>query len=325
MAIQNNTPTENQVEFRDVRRNSSNQIVSYTLEEDSGKQYGTHKVPAVTSLYEKDSYNRTIPQLSSELIVPLPDIPLEVISQTFVDEANIYVQGISIKGSDVEEVIPEDVFSGRYELTPNAASYRGKESPGYYDNTHFSGISYHNGGVRDATDNFILFPGFKEVLWDNAVFGPPLTNGGYRVTKELIESGRNLNLRTVIGFSINKGNSNVNANVRIIRKRIPSDPANVREVNNGTYAAAYPMIELSHDIPNADLVENDIYEVQTVVGSRDDGVHIMGDKCIFEVTAQLPEEEPIVWPNAGTSTLGDAPSGGNANDEASDDATSTGA
>lgn len=325
MAIQNNTPTENESLLRDVRRNSSNQIVSYTLEEDSGTDYGMHKVPAVTSLYEKDSYNRTIPQLSSELIVPLPDIPLEVISQTFVDEANIYIQGISIKSSGVEEPEPEDTFSGRYELTPNAPSYRGAESPGWFDNTHFSGISYHNSGVRGATDNFILFPGFKEILWDNAVFGPPLTNGGYRVTKELIESGRNLNIRTVIGFSINKGGSTVNANVRIIRKRIPGDPENVVEINNGTYAAAYPMIELVHDVPNADLVENDIYEVQTVVGSRDDGVHIMGDKCILEVTAQLPEEEPIVWPNAGTSTLGDAPSGGNANDEASDDATSAGA
>ena len=86
MAIQNNTPTENESLLRDVRRNSSNQIVSYTLEEDSGTEYGIYKVPKVTSLYEKDSYNRTIPQLSSELIVPLPDIPLEVISQTFVDE-----------------------------------------------------------------------------------------------------------------------------------------------------------------------------------------------------------------------------------------------
>ena len=38
------------------------------------------------------------------------------------------------------------------------------------------------------SDNFILFRDLKEVLWDNLYFGPPLTNGGYRVTKELIES-----------------------------------------------------------------------------------------------------------------------------------------
>ena len=31
MKIQNNTPTENESLLRDVRRNSSNQIVSYTL------------------------------------------------------------------------------------------------------------------------------------------------------------------------------------------------------------------------------------------------------------------------------------------------------
>ena len=214
------------------------------------------------------------------------------------------------------------MYSGRYELTPNAPSYRGAESPGYYDNTHFSGISYHNSDVRGATDNFILFPGFKELLWDTAVYGPPLENGGYRVTKELIESGASLNLRAVIGFSLQKGTSNVNAKVRILRKRIPNNPEDVvAGPNGGTYTCPkWPMIQIVLDIPNEDLVEHDLYEIQTIVDSRNDGVHIMGDKCIFEVTAIPPDVATIDWPDP---PAGSEPGNTGASDVAEDAATTT--
>ena len=296
-AQETNITTENQVTYRDVKRNTSNQIVSYTLNEDDTREYGVHKLKAVTTKYNIRNYNKTVGELSGELKTPFPDIPLEIINQNFIDESKIYVSGVSIKSGE-DPAGFDDQYSGRYELTPSGASYRGAESPGYYDNTHFSGISYHNGDVRGATDNFILFPGFKEVLWDSTVYGPPLENGGYRVTKELIESGANLNLRAVIGFSLQKGSSALQAKVRILRKRIPNDPENVVEgPNGGTYTSPkWPNIQIVLDIPNQDLVEHDLYEIQTLVDSRNDGVHIMGDKCIFEVTATLPEDDPINWP-----------------------------
>ena len=319
MADTNITTEQEQIVLREIRRNSSKQIVSYTLDEDSDKQYGFVKVPAVRLDYDTAVYNRTMDGITNELITPIPNDPPEIIEQKFVSLGNIYYaqnnQLVNFNDSLVEEEeVFEDLFSGRYELTPNAASYRGAESPGYYDNTHFSGISYHNGDVRNATDNFILFPGFKEILWDKAVYGPPLDNGGYRVTKELIESGASLNLRAVIGFSLQKDTQNLNAKVRIIRKRIPNDPENVvAGPNGGTYTSPkWPMIQIVLDIPNEDLVEHDLYEIQTIVDSRVDGVHIMGDKCIFEVTA-IPADVPtIVWPdpppgssptNTGASTL----------------------
>ena len=51
-----------------------------------------------------------------------------------------------------------------------------------------------------------------------------------------------------------------------------------------THHLKWPMIQIVLDIPNEDLVEHDLYEIQTIV-DQSDGVHIMGDKCIFEVTA----------------------------------------
>ena len=38
-------------------------------------------------------------------------------------------------------------------------------------NTHYSGIGYWN-GVLERYREFINFEGYKEILWDNAVFGP---------------------------------------------------------------------------------------------------------------------------------------------------------
>ena len=68
MAQTNITTEQQQIELREIKRNSSKQIVSYTLEEDSQKEYGYHKVKGNTTLYDKDIYNRTIETLSNELI-----------------------------------------------------------------------------------------------------------------------------------------------------------------------------------------------------------------------------------------------------------------
>ena len=120
MADINITTEQEQIQLREIRRNSSNQIISYTLADDSDKDYGYHKVPAITAKYYRTEYDRTIDQLSNELVNPLPDVPLEIVNQNFIDEANMYRvsnsnQLISIRQAvDVEE---EDVFSGLYEMT----------------------------------------------------------------------------------------------------------------------------------------------------------------------------------------------------------------
>ena len=85
MADINITTEQEQIQLREIRRNSSNQIISYTLPDDSDKDYGYHKVPAITAKFYRAEYDRTIDQLSNELINPLPDVPLEIVSQNFID------------------------------------------------------------------------------------------------------------------------------------------------------------------------------------------------------------------------------------------------
>jgi len=61
---------------RDVRRNSSNQIISYTLPDDSDKGYGLQRIPAQTTVFGLTSYDRVIDKLSGELLDNIPDIGL---------------------------------------------------------------------------------------------------------------------------------------------------------------------------------------------------------------------------------------------------------
>ena len=61
---------------RDVRRNSSNQIISYTLPDDSNKGYGLQRIPAQTTVFGLTSYDRTIDKISGELLDNIPDIGL---------------------------------------------------------------------------------------------------------------------------------------------------------------------------------------------------------------------------------------------------------
>ena len=304
-----NITVQNESEnYRNIRRNSSKQIVSYTLPEDSDKEYGYKRIPGTTTEFDSQVYERTVPQLSNELITPLPDFTDEVIEQNFILESKMYyVVGTTLQPIRGEEIVePEDKFSGRYELSPSANSARDKTTPDEiaseyaFDNSHWGGVSYHNNGVRNATDGYITSPGHKPLQWDTTVYGPKLQNFGYRITKELIDSGRNLNIRAVVSFSLvhSQGN-NVGAYARIQRQRAGdfNAPTYGFSTKGDEYTTpAYPMLQCVLDIPNEDLVEGDLFQISSIFGSVNDGVFIYGHKSVFEVTAQLPEEPPIVWP-----------------------------
>ena len=314
MAQTNITTEQEQIELREIRRNSSKQIVSYTLEEDSDKDYGYHKVPGKVTKYDAAVYDRTIDQLSNELFVTIPDIPTEIVEQKFVDESNVYEvidnTLVSIGEEPPEEF--EDVFSGRYELTPNAPSFRVRY--GWNDNTHYSGISYYSGEVADDTDDYIRFPGFKEIYWDRTVFGPPLSEGGYRITKELIDTGRDIQINATVGMC--QGNDNehteINQYVRINRKRIPGQPnfglAEVGGLQSSANGPQYPMFNVTYVLKNEDMVEGDLIEIQTKTGSRNKRNFIYGDKSIFEVILLELEQDSIPYPSG--TTQGDGPLGG---------------
>lgn len=67
-------------ERRDVRRNTSNQIVSYTLPTNSVQQYGLVKLPAIKEELNKEQFERVINTNVTEFQFNIPDTNLELIS-----------------------------------------------------------------------------------------------------------------------------------------------------------------------------------------------------------------------------------------------------
>ena len=317
ITIQNET--EN---YRNIRRNSSNQIVSYTIEEGTQPdEYGFKRIPGEVIRFDANQYKRNIPQLSNELLTTPVEFESQIIQQNRLNEEKIYkVQNQSlrsVRGSEEEE--PKDTFSGRYELTADAPSYRYintseiSNSQRDFGNTHFGGVSYHNDGVRSATDGFITFKGHRELSWDNKVFGPELEQYGYRITQELKDSGRDLFIRAVVSFRIGHSNGyDVGQYAAIMRKRAgrTNEENRKRVVTEGSTVIAadqpfYPMHVLELTIPNNDLEVNDLYQITSNFGSVNDGVYIMGDKCVFEVNCLLADDPAPFYPantNGGTNT-----------------------
>lgn len=320
MADINITTEQEQIQLREIRRNSSNQIISYTLPDDSDKDYGYHKVPAITAKFYRAEYDRTIDQLSNELINPLPDVPLEIVSQNFIDESNIYRvsnsnQLVSIRQAvDIEA---EDTFSGLYEMT-SAGPWKRRQKTAAGNVHYFPIENQYTNGQRDYQDNAMGGRGFRPVPWDKASRGPQLeSNGGYRITKELIESGRSLKLIASFGVANEKSDTHT-FKFYFTRERINNDGRKTRSnqvhrPNQGTNiivdnvvefsvpSSDYPFLTFELDVENgpATMQEDDLWYVQAAA-SATNPIYWYGDKSYFEVIAFTADTPPIQLPNSTT-------------------------
>lgn len=286
MAEQNIT-TEQEQQLRLVKRNSSNQIVSYTIDTDEtpGLEYGYKKVPAVFTNYEESVYNRTIDGLSNELIVNIPEVPLEIVQQNFIDEANLYkVQGrrlVTINGTDVEET---DEFSARYEIskTINKAGIDNAGGDGF--------LALGNHFWKQNT----VLP-FTEV-----VYGKPQSEPGrYVITPELIESGRDLKVKFRGYFKHNTG-TNAAFEVKLQCNRIGGRGVRVRNpiyyLSSVMQPGQYKTIEKEATIPNANMVAYDTYEMLAKKGSTTSEMLIFASGTKWEITTEIDGQAAIVWP-----------------------------
>jgi len=281
MPEQNTDNILQNVNKRDIKRNTSNQIVSYTLEDDSNFEYGIHKVEGVTQRYDRQVYTRAIDTLSNELIVDLPDVPLETIQFNYVDESKLYVNG---QANEIDDGF-EDIFSGRYELTNGARTHTG------WKDTHTINPTFSNSDTRAAG---FSFSGYDVIPFDKAVFGPGLEEGGYRITKELIESGKNLRFHVKIGVA-NESDNSQNFHLSFNRKRKPNDVKTMfAEEFISVSSSQYPFIQTTYDLMNSQMVEHDIWEVQAKVTAYQ-GAFLWGDKSIFNVEIFGDEISATDW------------------------------
>jgi len=220
-------------ERREIKRNISNQIISYTLADGSNTKYGILRLPATRTVYNANQYNRAIDRLSDDLA-----------QQVDVD-GNVFV----------------DTFSGRYEITRSSKIYN---------------------GALDRQDINIVF---DTIPWDNVVNGPTLEDGAYRITKELIDSGKNLRLKAIVAIS-NDAGANLFTQVRFQRKRILTPPGSGFEFSENEVLTGLGNVhQIVYEINNSEMFENDLWEVQVryVSNTEDGGIYMIGDESLFEV------------------------------------------
>ena len=291
MPEQNTNNIEQNVNRRDVRRNSSNQIVSYPISTDDDMVYGVHKIPAITTLFDKETYNKTIDTLSDEFITPLPDVPLEVVKTNYISELRIYKNG-QPNPEFTEEF--NDIFSGRYELTDGARTHTG-----WRDTHTINPVTLNSDGRARG----LSFEGYDVIPFDNAVMGPGLEDGGYRITKELIDSGKSIRLKTVIGVA-NETSSPIEFYISFRRDRAPWTPLETFEEDVETYpGGSYRYMAHRLDIDNSDMKENDIWSVQMKVNSNLN-TFLYGGKSLFEVEIYDGENPAGDWPRGTVDKFG---------------------
>ena len=221
--------------IRNIKRNTSNQIISYSIPPNSDVEDGVVRLPAVETVYGIDSYNRTLDRLSGDLL------------QQVDTDGNVFT----------------DTFSGRYEITDSARTYN---------------------GTLDR-QNINIF--FDTIFWDNVVNGPTLEDGAYRITKELIDSGKNLRLKATVAIS-NDTQTNRFTQVRFQRKRIPLPPGSGFVFRETEVSPGQGTIhQIVYEITNSEMVENDLWEVQVKYGrnrtTEVEGIYMRGDQSLFEV------------------------------------------
>ena len=143
---------------RKVKRNTSKQIISYTLDPQGTDSYGTVKFPASKTDYIRAGFNKVLYSAPIELINPTPTTELTIISEERLD-LNEFT-GF------------KDTFSARYELPPTKTNY------------------YHFAQSWESKDKPY---GWNVLEFGKVVFGPKQTTPNtYTITKELIQSGNDL-------------------------------------------------------------------------------------------------------------------------------------
>lgn len=275
------------VERRDIRRNFSNQIISYGLPEDGKLKYGYKRLPAQSVVYSAESYDKSIDRLSTELISNVGD--LRITEQTLN-----YVQFLTPSG----EPEFEDTFSGRYAINRDARTKRGRTPwSGWGDVNYFAPfkdavLPSNNQYSEDRAFNKPF--GLETIPFNDTEKGPSLKEGGYVITQELIDSGKSLKLYANIGIAnylTDETNEplirDVKFKLKFNRIRKPKE-ANVSEnigntlieiVPHGTWAN----LELEFDVLNSKMKEGDIWELQAEVQTSYRGVSYRQGNSIFKV------------------------------------------
>ena len=156
---------------RKVKRNTSKQIISYTLDPEGTDSYGTVKFAASKTVYGKDGFNKVLYRQPTELVNADPSLELTIINE----------EKLELRTVTLDPFI--DKFSATY-LIPTSLAPKGNV---------FKSVNFPN-GIQDASKN--QRPNvFQKLPFTKTLSGQSQkTEGRYTITRELIETGRDLKI-----------------------------------------------------------------------------------------------------------------------------------
>lgn len=236
---------------RKVKRNTSKQIISYTLDPEGTDSYGNVKLAASKTVYGKDAFNKVLYRQPTELVNVGPSLELTIINEERLDLRNF--TGF------------KDEFSARYELPQTELKY------------------YQFAQSWESKDRA---HGYTRLEFNKVAFGPPQTSPGrYIITKELIDSGNDLkftyyvnafNRRPAIKLKYPLGTPTA---IRVQLERIRQ--AVGKTYNNPGYAQSSETTTRDFNIPlrgtytlqNKDMKEFDEWQVAGVAGTSTESYH----------------------------------------------------
>lgn len=101
------------IERLDIRRNTSNQIISYTLPDDSEKLYGIHRISGQKTAFPLNDFDRVIYSKPSELVNPIPQFEINIVKKGVVNT------GLFVKPIRFDEVSNRGRIDGISDISTN--------------------------------------------------------------------------------------------------------------------------------------------------------------------------------------------------------------
>ena len=156
---------------RKVKRNTSKQIISYTLDPEGTDSYGNVKLAASKTVYGKDGFNKVLYTPPTELVNADPSFEL-----TIINEEKLELQTVQLDTF-------VDTFSANY-LIPTSLAPEGNV---------YKSVNFPN-GIQDASKNTTPHV-FQKLPFTKTLSGQlQKTEGRYTITSELIETGLDLKI-----------------------------------------------------------------------------------------------------------------------------------
>ncbi len=280
---ENPTKIKDKNERRDVRRNTSNQIVSYTLPTNSVQQYGLVKLPAIKEELNKEQFERVINTNVTEFQFNIPDTNLELISLNDI----FFPQRVITDTPSFLEPLREK-YNSRY--TPDFNSNNGlyEIPPGYTRDYYPIKLPFDKvitGQSQDVeSGTFLITQELKDSGYDLLLT--------YRVTAEYRGTGAaGSGFRTMFDFDnadgiqspkISSNSKYVDIGYAVQNIPTPGGSGNNltfnRKVNEGIYR-----------VTNSEMRVFDRWQVKANVGSGN--TQLIADESYFDIEIVEPDTQ----------------------------------